>query len=142
MLSSIWPQKTQKRTKKREFQTRKGQGYQNATRLLVFVCSNAKLGLVGVFARTFWESFSQVFSKTCGCGQRPQKRRFFLITFSLRLTPAKKKWLRTLKGPVATAIWRLQTPCPLFSLTPEAQREKLPKEKCPVWGSAPCPAAF
>jgi len=73
-----------------------------------------------------------------GVGGAHKKRRFFLITFSLRLTPAKKKWLRNLKALAATAIWRLQTPCPLFSLTPEAQREKLSKEKCPV-GLCPKP---
>ena len=64
-----------------------------------------KLGFSGMFAQTLCVSFCpSFFKKGAGVGSAHEKRRFFLLTFSLRLLPAKKKWLWMLKSPVATAV--------------------------------------
>ena len=63
----------------------------------------------------------------------------------LRLLPAKKKWLWRFMLPCGydnVAIWHIKSPLPLFSLTPEAQREKLTKEKCRYMGRRPKPRKF
>jgi len=51
----------------------------------------AKAAALALFAKVFVHLFQKVVG---GRGQRPVLRRFFLITFSLRLIPTKKKWLR------------------------------------------------